>query len=121
MISRRLTAACIYSTMYRSTQLTLLLIYLLINVVVYCVYWWDKKAAVEGAWRVRESTLLWLAIVGGSLGALAAQQVLGHKTRKEPFRSILMTIGALHVGLGVVWIAAPNLVVEALSRMKSSL
>lgn len=107
--------------MYRSAQLTFLIIYLLINVVVYCVYWWDKKAAVEGAWRVRESTRLWLAIVGGSLGALAAQQVLGHKTRKEPFRSILMTIGALHVGLGAVWIAAPNLVVEALSRMKSSL
>ncbi|MGO4441543.1 DUF1294 domain-containing protein [Rhizobium sp. RAF56] len=107
--------------MHLSTPFTLLLIYLLVNVVVYCVYWWDKQAAIEGAWRVRESTLLWLAIAGGSLGALTAQQVLRHKTRKEPFRSILMTIGALHVCLGVVWITAPNLVVEALSRMKSSM
>ncbi|MDQ0323256.1 uncharacterized membrane protein YsdA (DUF1294 family) [Pararhizobium capsulatum DSM 1112] len=69
---------------------------------------------------MRESTLLWLAIAGGSLGALTAQQVLRHKTRKEPFRSILMTIGVLHVGLGILWIAAPNLV-EALSRMKASM
>ena len=106
--------------MHLSTPFTLLLIYLLVNVVVYCVYWWDKQAAIEGAWRVRESTLLWLAIAGGSLGALTAQQVLRHKTRKEPFRSILMTIGALHVGLGIVWITAPNLAVEALSRMKAS-
>ncbi|MDQ0323632.1 uncharacterized membrane protein YsdA (DUF1294 family) [Pararhizobium capsulatum DSM 1112] len=107
--------------MHLSTPFTLLLIYLLVNVVVYCVYWWDKQAAIEGAWRVRESTLLWLAIAGGSLGALTAQQVLRHKTRKEPFRSILMTIGVLHVGLGIVWITAPNFVVEALSRMKASI
>ena len=113
--------ACKNPTMRLSEPLSLLLIYLLVNVVVYCVYWWDKQAAIEGARRVRESTLLWLAMAGGSLGALTAQQVLRHKTRKEPFRSILMTIGALHVVLGVVWITSPNFVAEALSRMKASM
>ena len=27
------------------------LIYLLLNLAVYCVYWWDKQAAIEGGWR----------------------------------------------------------------------
>lgn len=106
--------------MQLSDTLTLLLIYILVNVTTYCVYWWDKEAAKEGAWRVRESTLLWLAFAGGSLGALTAQQVLRHKTRKQPFRSILIMIGALHVGVAGVWILAPNAAVEALSRVSAS-
>lgn len=101
--------------------LTVILIYLLFNVVTYCVYWWDKLAAAGGTWRVRERTLLWLALAGGSLGAFAAQQILRHKTRKEPFRSTLMAIGALHVALAIVWIAAPDFVVEATSRVIASM
>jgi uncharacterized membrane protein YsdA (DUF1294 family) len=33
------------------------------------------------------------------LGAVSAQQLLRHKTRKEPFRSILISIVILQVGL----------------------
>ncbi|MEB2846054.1 DUF1294 domain-containing protein [Rhizobiales bacterium RZME27] len=87
--------------------LTLFLIYLLFNVVVFCVYWWDKQAARDGEWRVSENTLLTVALFGGSLGAVTAQQTLRHKTRKEPFRSILMTIVAFHIVIGIFWLAAP--------------
>ncbi len=86
---------------------TLFLIYLLLNTVVFCVYWWDKQAAIEGAWRVSENTLLTLAFFGGSLGAVTAQQTLRHKTHKEPFRSNLMTIAGLHVILAGFWLFAP--------------
>ena len=87
--------------------LTLFLIYLLFNVVVFCVYWWDKQAARDGEWRVSENTLLTLALFGGSLGAVTAQQTLRHKTRKEPFRSTLMFIVGLHVVAAGFWIFAP--------------
>ncbi|MGI2035850.1 DUF1294 domain-containing protein [Rhizobium panacihumi] len=93
--------------------LTLFLIYLLFNVVVFCVYWQDKQAAIEGERRVSENTLLTLAFFGGSFGAVAAQRILRHKTRKEPFRSILMTIVVLHVGLAAFWFIAPTGTVPA--------
>jgi Predicted membrane protein len=75
---------------------TLLLIAALYNVVVFCVYWWDKDAARNDLWRVSEATLLGLALLGGSPGAVAAQRLLRHKTRKEPFRSNLASIVSLH-------------------------
>jgi len=46
----------------------------------------DKSAAVAGRGRVRERTLLALALAGGWPGAAIAQQALRHKTRKRSFR-----------------------------------
>lgn len=73
--------------------------YIAFNLFVFLVYWWDKEAARNGGWRIRESTLLWLAFLGGSAGAILAQQLLRHKTRKEPFRSILLSIVIVQAGL----------------------
>ncbi|MCZ7931332.1 DUF1294 domain-containing protein [Agrobacterium leguminum] len=73
--------------------------YIAFNLFVFLVYWWDKEAARNGGWRIRESTLLSLALIGGSLGAISAQRLLRHKTRKEPFRSILISIVILQIGL----------------------
>jgi uncharacterized membrane protein YsdA (DUF1294 family) len=56
--------------------------------VTFLVYAWDKSAARRGAWRVPESTLHVLALLGGWPGALLAQRVLRHKTRKQPFGAI---------------------------------
>ncbi|MCQ2004516.1 DUF1294 domain-containing protein [Rhizobium sp. NRK18] len=69
------------------------------NAAVYLTFLWDKLAAIHGHLRIRESTLLWLAFLGGSPGALIAQQRLRHKTRKEPFRSYLAAIAYLHIVL----------------------
>lgn len=51
-------------------------------------YAMDKSAAVGGGWRIRESRLHLLALVGGWPGALLAQQVLRHKTSKAGFRGV---------------------------------
>ena len=79
------------------TTTALLIIFLLFNVVTFCLFWWDKDAARNGGWRVSEASLLQFAFLGGSLGAVAAQRLLRHKTRKEPFRTYLMAILILHV------------------------
>ncbi len=63
-----------------------------INLVTFAVFAADKRKAVRGEWRVRENTLLLLAAIGGSAGAMLAQQLLRHKTRKEPFRTVLYAI-----------------------------
>lgn len=91
-----------------TTLLLCWLTYLAFNFLVYLVYWWDKEAARNGDRRVSESTLLWLAFLGGSAGAVFAQQNLRHKTRKEPFRSILISIVVLHIGLVLSLIIMPD-------------
>lgn len=68
-----------------------------INLVAFGAFALDKRAALRGEWRIRESTLLGLAAIGGSVGAIAAQRILRHKTRKEPFRTTLYGIVAVQV------------------------
>jgi uncharacterized membrane protein YsdA (DUF1294 family) len=63
----------------------------------------DKYLAEERRRRIPESTLLFLALVGGSAGAIAAQQFWRHKTQKEPFRTMLFSIAGLHV-LILAWL-----------------
>lgn len=77
----------------------------LAELAVFCLFWFDKVQAVDHGRRVRESTLLQVAIVGG-LGAWFAQHLLSHKTRKEPFRTRLGVVIILHLGLiaGAVWL-----------------
>jgi uncharacterized membrane protein YsdA (DUF1294 family) len=57
-----------------------------ISVITYLLYWHDKTAAQRGNWRTKESTLLFLGLLGGWPGAVVAQQALRHKTRKQSFQ-----------------------------------
>ncbi len=60
-------------------------LYLCASLVCFAVYAIDKWAAVAGRARVPERTLLVLGLAGGWPGALAAQQLIRHKSRKRPF------------------------------------
>ncbi|WP_188913433.1 DUF1294 domain-containing protein [Salinarimonas ramus] len=83
-----------------------------VNFACFLAFTLDKEAARRGAWRIRERTLLWLALLGGSPAALVAQRVLRHKTRKEPFRSQLLGIVVIHACVAaafVVLVAFPAL------------
>lgn len=89
-----------------TTCLSLIALFLVLNIVTFCVFWWDKAAARGGKWRVPENKLLSLAFLGGSLGAFAAQRLLRHKTRKEPFRTRLTAILVLHAAVASVGLLA---------------
>lgn len=56
-----------------------------INFTTWAVYGLDKGRAKSGKWRIPERTLLLLALIGGSLGALAGMIMFRHKTRKAKF------------------------------------
>ncbi len=92
-------------TMIYITQLAAL--FLALNLLVFFIYFLDKKAARNGGWRISERTLLTLALIGGSLGAVAAQKLLRHKTKKKPPRSILAAILILHGTLAGALAFAP--------------
>lgn len=81
------------------TILILLATLALWNMVVFCVYAWDKRAARQGARRVREQTLILLAVAGGGIGAFACQRWLRHKTRKGAFPILLPLMAVLQGGL----------------------
>jgi uncharacterized membrane protein YsdA (DUF1294 family) len=67
------------------------------NAFVFAAYFVDKQAARHDQRRISEKTLLTLALLAGTPGAITAQRLLRHKTRKEPFRSLLMAIAMLHL------------------------
>lgn len=64
----------------------IILYYLLgINVLTLILFGVDKLKAKKHWWRIPESTLLILAVVGGSIGAVAGMYVFRHKTMHEKF------------------------------------
>ena len=69
-----------------------------VNAVTLLYFWLDKIRAQAGEWRVPESNLLFLALIGGSPAAFFGRRVLRHKTRKEPFSTQLQLIAAIQVG-----------------------
>lgn len=75
----------------------------LASLVTWFAFAADKRAAVAGERRTPEATLLLLVAAGGSPGAIAAQQLLRHKTQKEPFRSLLWSIAAAQAACAL-WI-----------------
>lgn len=80
---------------------------LAINVLEFFAFAWDKHCARKGMWRLSEDTLLLLALIGGSVGAVAGQRILRHKTRKEPFRTNLLVIAGLQV-IALIALAFPE-------------
>ena len=85
---------------------------LAINGLGYAAMVLDKTRAENKSRRIPEATLLNLALLGGSIGTVVAQQTIRHKTRKEPFRSKLVGIVALQV-LVMIALAIALLVTES--------
>ncbi len=59
---------------------------IVINIVTFRVYGIDKYKARQGSWRISEATLLILAVIGGSIGALLGMKVWRHKTQHKKFK-----------------------------------
>jgi uncharacterized membrane protein YsdA (DUF1294 family) len=70
----------------------------IVNAWTILAFWYDKRRAMAGERRVRESDLLSLALIGGSPGALLARHLFRHKTQKEPFSTQLLVIVVLQIG-----------------------
>jgi uncharacterized membrane protein YsdA (DUF1294 family) len=69
---------------------------LLVNGATYLVYASDKTRAQQGAWRVPETVLHSLELMGGWPGAFVAQRRLRHKCVKLPYQVAFWLIVAVH-------------------------
>ncbi|MCH4901722.1 MULTISPECIES: DUF1294 domain-containing protein [Pseudomonas] len=80
----------------RGISLVPLTAYGLVSVLAFFLYWADKRKARADAWRTPENILHAVELAGGWPGALIAQQVFRHKTRKVSFQVLFWMIVALH-------------------------
>lgn len=63
-----------------------LVAWLVLNVVSFVMYGVDKWKSKRAKWRIPEATLIWMAVFGGSVGALLAMRCFRHKTQHAKFR-----------------------------------
>ena len=90
------------------SKMKYILIYLLcMNIGSFLIYGADKYKAVKNQWRISEATLIIVAVIGGSIGALAGMKVFHHKTKKKKFSlgvpailiiQFLMAVGIIYLG-----------------------
>ena len=78
-----------------------------INVVTFFVYGIDKWKAKHSKWRINETQLLALAVLGGSVGAWFGMKVFHHKTLHKKFRYGVPLILIAQVAL-VIWIQSKS-------------
>ena len=80
--------------------MTTLGIYLIgINILTFLIYGADKWKARKARWRIPEDTLIWLAIVGGSIGALLGMFLFRHKIRDKKFTLGIPAIIIVHIAV----------------------
>lgn len=85
----------------RGISLIPLAAYGIVSVLAFFLYWSDKRKARTDRWRTPENVLHAVELAGGWPGALLAQQVFRHKTRKVSYQLLFWVIVLLHQ---VFWI-----------------
>ncbi len=83
-----------------------LVVYLLVSLFTFVLYAVDKSAARKGAWRIKENTLHLLSLAGGWPGALIAQTVFRHKSKKPSFRIVFLATVLINC-TAFIWLAIP--------------
>ena len=83
----------------------ILLAYLIIiNAAAFILMLADKIKAKRGTWRIPEATLMGIAALGGSVGALAGMYTFRHKTKHIKFTLGIPLILAVQAAV-VIWLA----------------
>ena len=76
---------------------------ILINAAGFSLMLADKRRAKRNLWRISERALIAVALLGGSVGAIAGMYQFRHKTKHLKFVVGLPVILALQI-LGSIWL-----------------
>lgn len=77
------------------------------NLISFLSFGYDKFLSKRGKRRISERSLITMSALGGSIGAVAAQYLFCHKTRK--FRWLLPFLLMLHLGTAaILWYATAD-------------
>ncbi|MBQ3969779.1 MAG: DUF1294 domain-containing protein [Clostridia bacterium] len=92
--------------MFTDFRFIIIIIYLIvINIIAMAMYGFDKHKAKNGKWRTSENTLLLLAALGGSIGAIIGMKAFHHKTKKAAFSIGVPIVLILQILLAIFLIA----------------
>jgi uncharacterized membrane protein YsdA (DUF1294 family)/cold shock CspA family protein len=80
------------------------IVYVALSLLTFCIYAFDKSAAMNRRWRTSEQALHLMSLAGGWPGALIAQRLFRHKSKKLDFQIAFWVIVILHV-VGAVALA----------------
>lgn len=98
--------------------LRVVILYLVaINVVTFLLYGIDKFKAKRSKWRIPESVLLGLAVIGGSVGAWLGMIVWRHKTQHKKFRYGIPLILAMQIAILIMVSCKTEQTVETLKPL----
>ena len=64
---------------------SIIIYFIVINIIGLLAMWIDKRRAKRGAWRIPENTLLLFTVLGGGIGTIAGMYIFRHKTKKIKF------------------------------------
>lgn len=78
---------------------------LLMNAAGFLLMRIDKKKAQLGHWRIRESTLVTVAVLGGSVGMLLGMRLFRHKTKHLKFSLGIPVILVLQIMCAVIFLS----------------
>lgn len=58
---------------------------IVINICGFLIMFIDKNRAVHKEWRIPEKTLMFVSLIGGSIGMFAGMHIFRHKTKHIKF------------------------------------
>ena len=87
---------------FNTKELTLFVYMVIINFISFIVFGVDKSKSQKNQWRIKESTLIVLSLLGGSIGSMIGMIVFHHKLNKKKF----------YIGIPLIFIL--NKVIEIL-------
>lgn len=85
----------------------MIFLYLLaVNIITFIVFGIDKQRAKNQEWRISEATLIGLAVIGGSVGALLGMRFFRHKTKHKKFTVGIPVILMIQAVVPVIFMVA---------------
>ena len=88
--------------------ITLIVVYLVVvNLINFIIMGVDKSKARKRSWRIPESTLFVLALIGGSIGSIAGMHLFHHKTRHWYFLYGMPAILIIQILIVVILATSP--------------
>ena len=79
-------------------------LYAITSIITFALYWIDKKNAGSNSRRIPEARLHFFESLGGWVGALPAQQIFRHKTRKLSYQIVFWSVVVLHQLFWFDWV-----------------
>lgn len=79
------TLSTVLTTKFTEIETAFLTYLVVVNIISFIAMGLDKKKAQRGRYRISESTLMALSVIGGASGVLLGMIVFKHKTSKSKF------------------------------------